>query len=1318
MKAMICSLVLNGVFIAGALAGAPAFHNTATPEGWTFLKGEVAAGNTLESKGGGVLELRTTEPLTEPFEATIRFRVSLGDAITVRALEEEAPLLESTFLLNAANHGKITAKSSGKPMATDAVSSRLWLDLDNQSGALNYLWRFPKVKNLWDDQDYREIGAAFAQMVPFEEKVFAFRLVLTGNSRQIWMDDRLVAEDRASHLKPVRLEIQIAKTTKVVSVEFSAPTGGGRFHPLALDEYSHSKPSSGLKPEATLVQSIPMLVPKAGNPDINLGDSLFRYRLTNGSGPDCGYVDAAGLWPGSFQIDPAHFTFRVPYRSYQNVWLLAWVGDQPNTVPKASLRFFRERAGYPASSDLEISEEAIKKGLVTKLAQKTAEGKQLYLVKVPVDTNGLYGMSDMAGQFLEFQLSKPVALGRAYPDPISYWFSPAGLPSSLHVVGITLEEAPFSFSVEPKQTGFVFERPEMPELTLSVTNTTDKALEATATVRSKSFSESERASASGKIKILPGQVGQVALSLDLKLLGWHELQVTVAAGGVERVATLSLVLLPPNSRTYGVAPNETRFGIWPLTGHYNPPKKGDFATSERLLEMYRRLGLRRVNVRQDFVPAEMAQRHDFLPKGPHTEISLVYHWKDEDAEAQQKAVDAEVVVAGQTANGFPESSYFYGGEWHIGKDLQYAPWPGYTGDGDRELTDEERGNTERQIRIFTAIGKAIRAKYPQTKLIMQWGSPLGSIAFMRAGMSRELVDEFGMDVPMFELMPEVSNMTGSINNLWALREEAKRMGWPRLPIRWCEGPFFPTNPGGLTETQQAEYQIRYWLLGLAYGVGQFEGGVVTHDAGNYYGTEHYGAGIFHRIPLENPKPAVAVVATATSMLCGADPIGGVDTGCLTSYCLAFQKPKTQEKVFALWRVNGTVSATLKVKGAAPTLTDSMGNATLLPVHDGAVEISLSSMPVWLTGVEQIEGFSFGTPQYKDSPAAVTRPLAAMSASKWTYDGSEDKQYATNHFGVRRITDPKLAAEFGPGDEHHPEAVSITLPVEQGNRPLANRYGAVIPKSPILIPGRATALGMWVKGNSSWGRIVYQLRDAHDEIWTAVGKRGSWNCDDPFGASYISFEGWRYVRIPMPGNQPYDASRDLETTGWGSREGDGIVDLPLRLEKIFVEARNEVPVVGEMRLVPDRSYKLSGLVAEYPSEEEASPAAIVRNQVKMPKVEWSGPVENPIAQLAVLGTVEAPVIKTFVEPSHFNDGRKMHIRFDQDKSRKYNLYLSRYPDGHGAQLILAGVVDEQLVGGLRPEFEMYFFLTSVGDDKKESKPSAAFKLTTMDNFMEK
>ena len=142
------------------------------------------------------------------------------------------------------------------------------------------------------------------------------------------------------------------------------------------------------------------------------------------------------------------------------------------------------------------------------------------------------------------------------------------------------------------------------------------------------------------------------------------------------------------------------------------------------------------------------------------------------------------------------------------------------------------------------------------------------------------------------------------------------------------------------------------------------------------------------------------------------------------------------------------------------------------------------------------------------------------------------------------------------------------------------------------------------------------------------------------------------------------------------------------------------------------------MAEYDTEENTTDEPVAADKIRMPLPEWAGPTENPIARLAIEGVGPAPAIKEFVEPQHFNDGRSMLIRFAQDPALTYNLYLSRFPDGRGADLLVGGVKDNQSVAGLRPETKMYLFLTVVNAEKKESKPSAPFELITHDNFAEK
>jgi len=268
-----------------------------------------------------------------------------------------------------------------------------------------------------------------------------------------------------------------------------------------------------------------------------------------------------------------------------------------------------------------------------------------------------------------------------------------------------------------------------------------------------------------------------------------------------------------------------------------------------------------------------------------------------------------------------------------------------------------------------------------------------------------------------------------------------------------------------------------------------------------------------------------------------------------------------------------------------------------------------------------------------------------------------------------------------------------------------------------LPGHPEALGLWVRGNSGWGRVVFRLRDAKGELWTSTGARDEWNADDLLAQSFVCFEDWRYLRIPLPSHTDYDAFRELGTSGWGSEGGDHVADYPMSLEAVFVEARNEVPVLGEMTLVPDRSVTLGPLRAEYTSAADLdSSSPRIARFVPPP---WTGPRENVIADLETRGAEPRPVLLGSREPAQAADGRSMHVDFEAMPGATYRLYVSRYPDGRGADLIAPRIRPGDLVRGLRPGMEMHLFLVaSLPNRQGDTKPSLPFRLVTEDKFREK
>ena len=73
----------------------------------------------------------------------------------------------------------------------------------------------------------------------------------------------------------------------------------------------------------------------------------------------------------------------------------------------------------------------------------------LHLVTIPLEPNGPVAFGDQ--EHLEFELTKEVRIHRSFPDPIYYSYHGAGLPSGVHVFGITLERPAVEVGLSARQ---------------------------------------------------------------------------------------------------------------------------------------------------------------------------------------------------------------------------------------------------------------------------------------------------------------------------------------------------------------------------------------------------------------------------------------------------------------------------------------------------------------------------------------------------------------------------------------------------------------------------------------------------------------------------------------------------------------------------------------------------------------------------------------------------------------------------------------------------------------------------------------------------
>jgi len=126
----------------------------------------------------------------------------------------------------------------------------------------------------------------------------------------------------------------------------------------------------------------------------------------------------------------------------------------------------------------------------------------------------------------------------------------------------------------------------------------------------------------------------------------------------------------------------------------------------------------------------------------------------------------------------------------------------------------------------------------------------------------------------------------------------------------------------------------------------------------------------------------------------------------------------------------------------------------------------------------------------------------------------------------------------------------------------SEYGVITAAKPVPLPGEPHTLGLWVKGNSSWGKVVFEFQDAAGAVWRTHANE--WH-DWP-GELSINFDGWHFIQFPI------DAQSPIIYSSPGGRcqrvKGSGrSVSYPIRLTKLYVVMNRRTLDPTEMQPVP-------------------------------------------------------------------------------------------------------------------------------------------------------
>lgn len=275
--------------------------------------------------------------------------------------------------------------------------------------------------------------------------------------------------------------------------------------------------------------------------------------------------DSGSETPG----DPRRPLFRIPVTDYQAVYLLAAAEDDEAFSQAVSFRigaFGGPRRTTIHDFEAEVPRFSGKRTAITPVEIPMVGGKKLFLVRVPL---GKAIAQDFRDEWaLDVEVTKKLRLQIRRPDPCRYQIRPLGLPSGVHIFGMTFQRSPIQMEVTSDESGHVFNEPQTPTFHVKLTNAERRTLQVTVVAEATDYYGNTVTVKSPEIELRARKRFAQDVKIPGTRRGWHKLVVRVRRS--ERVEYLrretSFALLPPDTRRFR---DKSPFGTWDFCGgHY------------------------------------------------------------------------------------------------------------------------------------------------------------------------------------------------------------------------------------------------------------------------------------------------------------------------------------------------------------------------------------------------------------------------------------------------------------------------------------------------------------------------------------------------------------------------------------------------------------------------------------------------------------------------------------------------------------------------------------------------------------------------------
>lgn len=956
-------------------------------------------------------------------------------------------------------------------------------------------------------------------------------------------------------------------------------------------------------------------------PSAKIDFNKIPFNIADNGGSNNLFLKNAG-WP-DWQKDPLSFystydttpkeatdampVVQIPVDDYSAVYVLASCESDPAFSNILTLRIgIKDRAMQVTYHDFEftIPRKNEKRGdnVVKVLSSPTGN---IFLLRLPI--NGAFAQEFSDHRALDVEITKKLRLAVAMPDAARFQYMPLGLPSGVHIYGMTFERAPLHFFMQGTQTGNVFNEPQTPSFWLRLEQLDNSRLK-DVTIKASAvdyYGNKMEFPPITKV-LLPTFRG--TLKLPVSLRGYYALNVTVEGNGkvlLEKHTTFAL--LPKDTRKHRA---QSSFGTWDFGGAHYTPNDADVVGP-----LYVKAGLR-----YGMFNFTKEERNKYgIIKGNDPSLHLrTYLDKDGNLDLKAGLAKLDDEIAKYKAEGYtPQRWLIYHEDSISGNHVTRTP-DLFTGK-QYQLNADEQKKFDIMWKVAEAATQKIRAAFPQIKIYLGNGSPQLMEEFLRHHYPKNMFDVLGNESAAFQRLPESQPLDFVANNasLWMERKLLDDYGYKDKPLGQCYEITYPaSNPGNLTLHDQANYVIRNVMHSLAWKIPaiRFEG--IADPGNSYYFSNWGGTGLMFGKPNLSPKPLYVAVATMTQLLDGATFSRMIPTGTTTVYALEFKR-QDGWYVTCLWTPNVPRKVLLTSDQNQIEVADLMFNTKVLFPTDSKLSLIATHEPVFIATKNPLKIQAENATEGNLPDEKYFSISALNDASKWQMKTEDDTELDAYNFMQQR-----QAGEFAIKSVSKENALEIKPTKLNTENWWVPQYTQLQLKEPVSINGKPTHIGLMVNGNAGWGRIILELEDAAGQRWVSLGaeQKGApnpwladwlsktefeklqnsanasagvsdWNSNDVWGNSVINFAGWHYMSIPLPGNYPGEGYHWPRTSQWrcvkadGSR-GDYIVHYPLTFKSISITARAKVLYGTKVLPVQRPEIYVKDLIATYGDPDTA------------------------------------------------------------------------------------------------------------------------------------